>query len=378
MPRPLDAAAAVVRYERRPVHGLPPVRLVVREHWTLHMRCPRCERMRVGSFPAEARRRAHDGLRVRALAVYLLQQQLLPYARVRALVADLVGARVSLGTLARGVAQGAEALRPGEERIKEALSRTPVLHSDETGVRRAGKLAWAPVTCTARLTHDAIHAQAGQRGHRRHRHPAHLPRRECARWLETLPLLHELPPGALQWPPVTRELTVVEEECHQAWAQDLQALLLELKAAAQQARAQGDRRLGDAERRAFVARSDDLLATGLAANPPPERRPGQRGRVKQSPARHLLERWWMGEGRVLAFLDALSIPCDPNQAEQDRRMPEGPAKDRRVLARTQRLGGVRSHQRGPLDDAQARRRALDGTPDPVRRPATQHRLGLMA
>ena len=48
---------------------------------------------------------------------------------------------------------------------------TPVLHSDETGVRRSGRLAWAHVASTTRLTtahhgsprltHYAIHAKRG-------------------------------------------------------------------------------------------------------------------------------------------------------------------------------------------------------------------------
>ena len=62
-----------------------------------------------------------------------------------------------------------------------------------------------------------------------------------------------------------------------------------------------------------------MLAAGHAANPPPARRPRQRGRVKQTPARNLLERLWLGQEQVLAFLDDLTIPFDNNQAERDLR-----------------------------------------------------------
>jgi uncharacterized coiled-coil protein SlyX len=57
-----------------------------------------------------------------------------------------------------------------------------------------------------------------------------------------------------------------------------------------------------------------------SSKPPPERPPGRKGRLKQSPARNLLERLWMGQHRVLAFLDDLTIPFDNNRAEQDLRM----------------------------------------------------------
>lgn len=48
-----------------------------------------------------------------------------------------------------------------EAQITAALQQVPVLHSDETGVRRTGTLAWAHVASTARLTHYGIHAQRG-------------------------------------------------------------------------------------------------------------------------------------------------------------------------------------------------------------------------
>jgi transposase len=158
---PLDETASVVLFERRQVRDVPPVRLLVQEHRALHVRCPRCEQVSVGSFPPEAPSRAQYGPRLRALAVYLLEQQLIPYARVRELFADLLGAPASVGTLTRWVRQGVETLRPVEEAIKGALAYAPVHHSDETSVRRAGALAWAHVASTARLTHYAIHAKRG-------------------------------------------------------------------------------------------------------------------------------------------------------------------------------------------------------------------------
>jgi len=117
-----------------------------------------------------------------------------------------------------------------------------------------------------------------------------------------------------------RELTFVEEQYHQNWATQLKALLREMKGAVEWARASGLRRLPAAARAAFVTRYQALLASGHAANPPPARRPKQRGRVKRTPAQNLLERLWLGQEQVLAFLDDLTIPFDNNQAERDLRM----------------------------------------------------------
>jgi transposase len=118
-----------------------------------------------------------------------------------------------------------------------------------------------------------------------------------------------------------RELTFVEETVQKPWATKLKGLLLEMKAAAEQARTRGEARLDAVARDAFVACYEELMAEGLAANPPPERPPGQKkGRQKQSPTRNLLERPWMGQEAVLAFLDDLAIPFGNNQAEQDLRM----------------------------------------------------------
>jgi transposase len=92
-----------------------------------------------------------------------------------------------------------------------------------------------------------------------------------------------------------------------------------MKTAADQARAQGHTQLPAAVRESFLVRYQALLVAGLAANPPPVRQPGQRGRLKQSPARNLLERLLLEHAAVLAFLDDLTVPFDNNQAERDLR-----------------------------------------------------------
>src|SRR5260370_40286245 len=157
---PLDEALVVLR-ERRQVQDLPRVRLVVTEHQALHVCCPACQAVSVGAFPAEAPSRAQYGPRLRAFAVYLLQQQFVPYGRARELCADLFGASLSLGTLLRWVEQSAVTLAPVEAQLKAALQGAPVLHNDETGVRRGGRLAWAHVASTSRLPHYAGHAKRG-------------------------------------------------------------------------------------------------------------------------------------------------------------------------------------------------------------------------
>ena len=316
---PLNETAEVTACERRQVQDLPLIRLRVTEHQALHVRCAACQQVTVAAFPAAAPSRAQYGPRLRALAVYLVDHQLVPYARVQELFRDLLGARLAVGTLVAWVQQAAVAVAPVEEQVKAALQQAPVLHADETGVRRRGCLAWAHVACTPALTHYAIHAK---RGHAATDaigilpgatgvsvHDGWKPYQRYTTCRHALCNVHHL-----------RELTFLAEHYHQPWAADLKALLFEMRTAVEQARASHQTRLLPAQRDAFVARYEQTLTVGRAANPPPERRPHQRGRLKQSSARNLLERLSLGQPQVLAFLDDLSIPFDNNQAERDLRM----------------------------------------------------------
>src|SRR5260370_35648188 len=94
-----------------------------------------------------------------------------------------------------------------------------------------------------------------------------------------------------------------------------------MKAAVEQARRRGAPVLPAAERRAFVARYDQGLAAGLAANPPLARGGRRRGRVKQSPARNLPERPVLGKPGGAGFRSGPPDPSAPPQADPDLRLP---------------------------------------------------------
>jgi len=151
--------------ERRQVQELPPIQLQVTEHQILHVRCPTCGATTEGRAPAGVSAPQQYGPRLRAVAAYLVQQQFVPYARVREVFADIFGAALSVGTLVNLVRLGAERLQGVEEEIKGALRQAPVLHHDETGLRVAGsdgaRLEWTHVTCTKDLTHYARHGARG-------------------------------------------------------------------------------------------------------------------------------------------------------------------------------------------------------------------------
>ncbi len=59
------------------------------------------------------------------------------------------------------IQQASATLAPVEAELTAALRQAPVLQSDETGVRRDGKLAWVHVASTPTLTRYAVHATRG-------------------------------------------------------------------------------------------------------------------------------------------------------------------------------------------------------------------------
>ena len=305
--------------DRRQVFELPPLKLEVTEHRVLEKTCPRCGRVSGGEFPATVTPGTQYGEGLKAVAVYLLNYQLLPWQRACELLGDLVHQPLAEGTLHAALQSCATGLTEIDEAIKRALTHAAVGHFDETGLYVADRRQWLHVASTPRLTHYAAHPQRGAvataeigilpQFHGRAMHDAFAPYfgYPCA---HALCNAHHL-----------RELTFVHEQLGQAWAGALKDLLREIKHAVEHAQAAGATSLPVAVSQQFEAAYAHLLNEGLhlADNQPPPPT-GQRGRRKQSKAKNLLERLSKYRRETLAFMEDFRVPFDNNLAERDLRM----------------------------------------------------------
>lgn len=312
------AEAQLVAVERRQVIDLPSVRVEVVEHQVETRACG-CGQTTQGRFPDGVDGRVQYGPGLKGVVVYLNQAQLLPMARTTEILADVFGcASFSEGTLSNAVEACYDGLAMVEAAIQAAVQTAAVAHFDETGLPIGGQLHWLHVASTPHLTHYGWAAQRGAKGADAigvlpqfngvgvHDGLASYWRYQ---WTHALCNAHHL-----------RELTFVAEQLGQSWASDLIGLLREIKTAVTKARASGTPRLAAAVEHGFVARYTSILATGFAANPPPERMPGTRGRPKRGKVLSLLDRLSVHQEAVLRFMYDGAVPFDNNQAERDLRM----------------------------------------------------------
>ena len=312
---PTDGTFRCIGMERRQVFDIQ-ISRVVTEYQAEILENERGRRV-VAPFPEHVKVKTQYASGVKIHSVYMSNFQLLPYKRIEEHFTDQFDIPLSAGSIYNFNKEVYERLAPFEDWAKRELSKELLLHADETGINIGGKRKWLHVVCSATLTLLMPHDKRGG---------------EAMAAMGVLPeytgiLVHD------HWKPYyqlpcyhalcnahhLRELERAWEQDQQQWAKQTQALLLEINKAVDAAGGV----LNTSEAEAFRERYRQLLKEAETECPPPDesqRKKGQRGRLKRSKSRNLLERLIQFEEDVLRFMVELDVPFTNNQGERDLRM----------------------------------------------------------
>jgi len=267
-------------------------------------------------FPLGVTRPIQYGASTKASSVYMSQFQLVPYNRIEDYFSDQVGLNISTGALFNFNKEAYDLLAEFEQIAKDKLINSSRINSDETGINVNGKRIWLHTACNDLWTHFFPHLKRGSeameeigilptfKGVLCHDHwkPYYL--YSC---LHSLCNAHHL-----------RELEWSATEDNQKWAEKMKVFLKMLNKKVDDAGG----KLSKRQRLYYQKKYEKILdeADKECSASTAERKPGQRGRLKKSKSRNLLERLIDFKDDVLRFVDDADVPFTNNQGENDLRM----------------------------------------------------------
>ena len=314
--QPLEAGSAI-GVEKRQVFDLPERPLLVTEHQASIYRCAHCRGVTKAAFPEGVVSPTQYGERIKAAAIYLNVQQLIPEDRTAQALSDLFGAPlICPASLVAWVAKKGQELRQVYQAIGERVAEAKVRHLDETGYRIAGKLQWLHTTSSLAFTFYRAGEKRGdiptdlQGGVVVHDH--FLPYRRLDAVAHAFCNAH-----------ILRELQCLIEFDKEPWAELMRDTLLAANIAVHEAREAGAKALEPEVIAAFVDQYWAAVRLGLAFHrqlPGLKAKANASGRTKQRPGRNLLERLKTFKTETLRFLTDFDVPFTNNLAEQDLRM----------------------------------------------------------
>jgi transposase len=302
--------ARVTGVQRRQVTEIPPVKAEVTEHRLIGRECGGCGTRTRGRAPGGVTAPVQYGPRAAALAAYLWHGRFLSRDRACAAMAEMFGCAPSPAAVAGMTRKIAGLIAPALDAIVKALVASQVAHFDETGFRVAGKLAWVHSASSGKYVLVTVHAKRGTEGMDAAGVLPSFAGIACHDAWKPYDGYHDVAGHALCNAHLLRELTAVTETGTAddvIWARQAIDALLELKQAADAARAAGQDAI-DAEVLEKHGRwFRDAAGAGIVLNA------ARRGKLQKK--RHALAARMAGRaGDYLRFATDLRVPFDNDLA----------------------------------------------------------------
>jgi transposase len=335
-------AEMVIGVEKRQMFDIPEPQLECTEHQADIYACACCHGRTKAAFPEGITAPVQYGPRVRAAAMYLNVQHLIPEDRIAEVMGDLFAApSLCPASLVSWEEKKAAELGPVVDHIQKLLILAPVRHLDETGFRIGGKGQWLHTASTATLTHYRVTEKRGDvatfftDGIIVHDHfKPYYTLQDVAHALCNAHHLREL-----------KALIDIEKE---PWAKRLFRVLLKALRAVKRAVEKGDDVLVTHVLHRIERLYDGIVSLGLSFHeslPPLVRKPGARGKLPRRIGHNLLIRFRDFRSDVLRFVFDFRVPFTNNIGEQSFRMMKVKMKisgSFRTLAGAQTFATLRS------------------------------------
>jgi transposase len=143
LPRQIEQVQTTGAVQRHQVTELPPMQARIMEYQCHRVVCPECGESTRATLPEGAT--GHFGPQLAALIAYLTVVCRMPRRVVEALLAQVLGIEISLGSTQKCWEEASQAVAAPCQELEQQLKEEPVLNVDETGWRTNGdkRFLWA-------------------------------------------------------------------------------------------------------------------------------------------------------------------------------------------------------------------------------------------
>lgn len=279
--------------------------------------CPDCDATIKGTFPADMFGPLQYGNGIKAYVINLLVCQMISLNRAQNMVKAIIGELISQATLLKFAMSLYLALEQWENRAKEQVLKSPVMHVDETSLRVDKKNNWIHVYSAEEITLKFLHKKRGK---------------EAIEEINIIPLyggviIHDCWSSYFSYnncdhglcgSHLTRELTAAIESNNYHWAINIKNLLLET---CKEVSKRKSKKLSKKEYDNLQKRYRNIMTRGESELPViPPKPNGKHGAIAKSDAHNLWERLKKNESAVLLFAKKSEVAFTNNRAERDLRM----------------------------------------------------------